>query len=411
MLPPFATFICLLLNPSVAVEADDETSLFYLTPSDDLATALAQAEEGDVLMLREGVYPQKTISNVAFNRQVTVAAAPDAAVTLTGLDLRNSHHLTFVGIKFSSRVRLESCSFLNFERVILDAGEVEQPSLLINGQGKNGPCHHIVVTDSRIRGGKRTVFILGGFAPSVTWNHHIVFRDNEFVAGSFAALQISGGRDILIEGNRFATTRGTCILTAGCQDLEISRNRFDGQRMGGRTAISLSTPGREFDPFAGVRHMTTSKVVVANNLIQDFLWAGIALQGTHDINIVHNTIVGEGASVFTRYREPRSFDGRQTILAGNTSVRIWNNIFSTMEIDPLDERPEFEHSNLVTGNGGGGINLIKSDPAFEDAIDYRLSGSSPALGQGNPAPAHTPRVDFRGRERSATAPDLGAWER
>jgi hypothetical protein len=71
----------------------------------------------------------------------------------------------------------------------------EEAALLPQGQQGSGANHGIVAQDSLIQGGGRTIFVLGNFAPSEQWNHHLTFWNNRITCGSHKCFQISGGGD------------------------------------------------------------------------------------------------------------------------------------------------------------------------------------------------------------------------
>src|SRR6185369_11278167 len=109
----------------------------------------------------------------------------------------------------------------------------------------------VEVTGSKLRGGGRTVFILGRFAPAETWNHDLRFSDDDFTCGSRVCFQLSGARDTVIEGNRLHGTVGTGVLTAGATRIRIARNRMTGAMGMSGAAVQLASPGMEWDNYDG----------------------------------------------------------------------------------------------------------------------------------------------------------------
>ena len=71
-------------------------------------------------------------------------------------------------------------------------------------------------------------------------------------------------------------------------------------------------------------------------------------------------------------------------------------------------QPSFESNNLVWKSGGGGANLITSDPAFAPATDFALGASSPAIDAAL-VNGETPLIDIDGHLRLGR-PDIGARE-
>src|SRR5262249_3587792 len=100
--------------------------------------------------------------------------------------------------------------------------------------------------------------------------------------------------------------------------------------------------------------------------------------------------------------------GGNVILAGNTQVRLWNNILPSIALDAKDMRPTFESNNLVV-KGGGGSMLITEVPHYQDTTSYELAADSPGLDRAL-VDAQTPTEDRLYRARGS-APDVGALER
>jgi len=384
--------------PSPDAGAPFAGAIHMLAPGATLRAALAAAGPGDRVIVAGGSYPSEALTQT-FAADVLIEAKSGEIPIFHGLSLTNVGHLVFRGIHFDGTVNFQGAHDITFDGVDLDVGAQDISGLeLFNSRGAT---HDIRVINSRIAGGARTIFMGGRFGLEETWNHHLEFRNNEFICGTHNCFQLSGARDVLIEDNHFHDPRGAGVLTAGAARVVISRNRMIG---GGvmSPAIQLATPGVEWDNYGGVEHMTSSDITVANNLITGWAGGGIELHAMVGAKIVYNTIVGAG--LHTWRRSPHDQQGN-VILVGNEDVRLWNNIMTSVSLDMGDPRPVFESNNLVE-RGGGGTALITGAAQFADMIDFAPMGM--AIDRAV-VDADTPLLDRRGRVRGAM-PDLGAFE-
>jgi Right handed beta helix region len=373
-----------------------------VTPPETLGDALAGAAAGDRIVLHEGGYQNEAFADLSFESHVFIEAAPGETVTIPGATFRHCDHISIRGIVFEGTVELDGSSDFTFESVTLDGGDSSEAALHIQGQGSDGASHHVRVEDSVVQGGGRTVFVLGRFAASDEWNHHISFVKNVLSCGQNTCFQLSGARDMLIEDNVINGTDTSGVLTAGATRITIARNRFLGMSGSSPAATQIATPGAEWDNYAGVENMISSAIVIANNVLEG--WStGVQLDAATDIAIVYNTIA-DGTGIRFNHRTPHD-QSNNVILDGNSDIRVWNNIMETISIATDEERPAFESNNLVWGDGGGGMNLVTDPPEFADA-DFNLTPQSPGI-DGALVNAETPLVDFAGQVRDG-GPDIGA---
>jgi hypothetical protein len=146
-----------------------------VVPPATLAAALASAHAGDRIVLHAGPYASERISSRSFSDFVFIEPAAGDVVIVPGVRFDKSDHVAFSGIRFTGTVMLDGSSQFVFHGVTLDGGASENAALQIHGQSAAGASHDIRVEDSKILGGGRTIFILGAFAPSDLWNHHLTF--------------------------------------------------------------------------------------------------------------------------------------------------------------------------------------------------------------------------------------------
>ena len=371
-----------------------------------LAGALATAKAGDRIVLHAGSYANETISNRKFGTPVFVEAAAGETVVMAGAHFTSCDHLSFSGIQFSATVMLDGSANFTFHGVTLDGGASEEAALQIHGQGGAGASHDVLVEDSTIRGGGRTIFVLGKFAPSDAWNHHLSFVRDDITCGSHNCFQISGGRDMVIDGNRINGTTTAGVLTAGATRVAITRNRMKGMPGKSPCATQIASPGMEWDNYAGVENMTSTAIVIANNII-DGWGSAVQLDAARDVAVVYNT-VADGTGVRFNHRTPHDQMGN-VILNGNSDIRIWNDILPSISLATGEMQPAFESNNVIWKGGGGGPGDVTSMPIFAGAAaDYALAPGSPGIDTAL-INAETPLVDFENRPRGAM-PDVGARE-
>ena len=189
------------------------------------------AHPGDRIVLHAGTYKTEQISGRTFTDFVFIETADGDKVTLPGITFTKSDHIAFRNVSFAGTVKLDGSSNFIFHAVTLDGGATEEAALQIHGQSAAGASHDVLVEDSKILGGGRTIFVLGAFAPSDKWNHHLTFVRNDITCGSHNCWQISGGRDMLIADNKINGTTTDGVLTAGGTRISILRNRFHGMGM------------------------------------------------------------------------------------------------------------------------------------------------------------------------------------
>jgi hypothetical protein len=374
-------------------------------PPATLAAALAMAKAGDRIVLHAGTYAMEKISERQFASFVFVEAAAGEAVSLPGVTFTSSDHIAISGVTFTATVMLDGSSNFAFTKVVLDGGATENAALQIHGQSSAGASHDVLVQDSTIKGGGRTIFVLGVFAPSDGWNHHLTFVRDDITCGSHNCFQVSGGRDMVIDGNRINGTTTAGVLTAGATRVSITRNRFVGMAGQSPCATQIASPGMEWDNYAGVENMISSAIVIANN-VADGWGSLVQLDAARDVAIVYNT-VADGKGVVFDHRVPHDQKGN-VVLDGNSDIRIWNSVLPT--ITPGDQPPAFFSNNVVwKGGGTGGTANVTTAPTFDPTSkDFALAAGSVGIDTAL-VNAETPLVDFEDRPRGAK-PDVGAHE-
>ncbi len=358
-----------------------------------LASVLAMSSPGDRVRVGAGTFPLETITK-AFTGDVFIEAAAGTAPDFNGLTCTGCAHLVFRGVTFTNTLELTSAHDILLDGVTVDVGlNVDASGLYIHGNGDApSATHDVTVVSSQIHNGARTIFILTDFSPSTSWCNHLTFVGNDFQCGTHNCFQLSGGADVLIQGNIFHDPLGDGVLTAGATRVQILQNLMLGTKSVMTSAVALATPGMEWDNYAGVENMISSDLTVANNVMRDWGFAGIYLEATVKTRIVYNTVIN--TTGFTTWARVPHDQMNNVIITGNTDVMLWNNIFPSSTPDHADPPVALNVTNLVG-----------TDPQFTDAGDGSLSASSPALDKATVSPlladggasgVVTPLVDFHG---------------
>jgi hypothetical protein len=283
----------------------------------------------------------------------------------------------------------------------------------------NRGAHNIVIDKLTIKGGHRCVNINSYPYSGVTWAHHITVRNSDLSDSSSDVVQITGGRNIVVEHNFIHDPQDNPddhvdgIQAIGSDDLKIVGNFFTEPAAGATGSNQAIILGRA-DPYD--RSLMVRKSYVANNLISGWRGSGILLAGTEITWVVNNTSMPyEGQSGFVTVEKNPSNSGGTAEAWYNTDLKVWNNIFNKVGTDSeLD--PVFVSNNLITeGAGGygqysltGRARFVTTDPTSSER--YKLKATSPAVDSGTTTPdGMTPQTDLDGLSRRGL-PDRGARE-
>jgi hypothetical protein len=126
--------------------------------------------------------------------------------------------------------------------------------------------------------------------------------------------------------------------------VRILRNRLEHGR---GPAVHIGTPGAQWDAFAGVEHMISREILVADNVVSDWAGPAVQLDGSRNIEIRGNIVEGAGdgggggRGLVTNRREPKDLAGK-TILIGNTGVRLRGNRLPGIQMAAGDPAPIVE---------------------------------------------------------------------
>src|SRR5262249_6327130 len=195
---------------------------------------------------------------------------------------------------------------------------------------------------------------------------------NGLSGASDDVIHINGGRDIPVEQNYIHdpidnSDHNDGIQSQASDGLQIVRNTFTfthSNPVGPNQAIII---GRTGPPSPDL----VTNTLISGNLIHHWPGIGIIIDGTSNTDVVNNT-VWDGYQGFTITGIGAS---------ANTGVSVWNNIFSTLSVDPGSPPPGTCAHNVVSERLQSGIcqtDARTADPQFLDHQNYYLGQNSPA---------------------------------
>jgi len=196
------------------------------TPWCSLVTAAMKAPSGGTVLVRGGSYPYTRIDGAgrtAATATITMKAYPGETPVVTAVDIRNSSHLRFEGLRFSGTMNLVYFGNDHIEFVGND-----------------------LTNAVNIRGSRDILFDGNHFqslgAEDVTIRGNIARDNDSGILNSSADHQTHGWT---IENNVFARSSGTPLqLDNQMDDLVVANNTFTAGGVGVRPSASRSTAPR-----------------------------------------------------------------------------------------------------------------------------------------------------------------------
>jgi hypothetical protein len=372
-----------------------------VSTDEELEQALERATGGETIVLQPGRYGFHHLAKPYASR-----------VTVRGVD-RDS-------------VQVEGFSTVADADATTAAANVAIRNMTISGPDGsrdairiNRGAHDIVLEELTINGGRHCVNINSYPYSGVTWAHDITVRDSDLSQSLSDVVQITGGRNIVVEHNYIHDPQDNPddhvdgIQAIGSDDLKIVGNFFTEPTVGTTGFNQAIILGRA-DPYD--RSLMVRKSYVANNLVSGWRGSGILLAGTEITWVVNNTSMPyRGQSGFVTVDKNPNASGGTAEAWYNTDLKVWNNIFNKVSADSKSD-PVFASNNLITeGVGGYGENsltgrarFVTTDPTRPER--YKLKAASPAVDSGITTPdGMTPETDLDGLSRRGL-PDRGARE-
>lgn len=379
--------VLLPLSPATAASsASCRVSKTILgTATGGINAALIAANDGDTVALATGTYALETITAVkTIDTYLTRVAA--ATVTIAGMIHTGSAHVYMRDMTF-------------------DSGSTAVAAIQVNDLTTDLTLDGLTTTGSKysVRVGN------GGLTPA-NWATRVTVENCDLSGANVDLIQVNGANDLLVQRNLIHdvdTSSGLHddgIQIIAADGTIIRRNHFyftTPQAVGPNQAIIC---GRSSN-LNGIQEVTDTRI--ENNLINNWPGTGLTISGVTNMVIVNNTVYDSGLTGTNGTLAVSGVDSSGDY--ANVNVTLANNIIENMMVVNGAVRPDIETNNLVR-TGGGGTNLITSDPLFTGVTGvsaYSLSSGSPAINAADPA--YAPTDDYDGVVRGGS-PDMGARE-
>jgi hypothetical protein len=371
-------------NESTAFGAKGDTTV-DVHSANELKSAIQKADDGDTIVLHAGTYPQTTIDR-RWARTVTLEGAPGENVTVAGFYISNAAEVAIQDLQTTGESDVVTGSRdVTFDNVTctLKIGDRNDSCFYLHDNSSG-----LTVRNSSAVGGFDGVKIYG--CSGSNWTSNITISDNDLSQSSEDMIHVNCGRNITVMHNYIHDPVDNADHNDGIQSqasdgLQIIRNTFTfthSNPNGPNQGIILGRTGPPSDDLV-------TNTLVSGNLIHHWPGIGIILDGTQDTDVVNNT-VWDGYQGFTL---------TGTAAFANTGVRVWNNIFSTLYLDPGSRAADTCAHNLVgerLQNGVCQTDARTGNPHFVNARTYLLQPDSPAWGDAGTLAA-TPSVDLDGK--------------
>jgi len=362
LLLPFCTFAA-----EIAVEPGTNT----------LQTAVTDAEDGDILILRNGVYiiSQATTTRYNIGKSLTIKSQskiadpvitmlvhgnPSGTINVTGCVLQGiTIRVQLAGfgykvIECDCSLSYGSDSILVGSNVILIGNHFQRAASRPGGYiGLSG-------ADNIVAGNHFTDVNMSSSTPS--W----------VVGNTFEQTTQNASRTISIGGNGFSVVAGNRITVNNTSVISVQPIYVSGSPealvAGNLIALNVSNSCRNY----GIKVYATGRVDIVNNVIYR---SGQADTDTHAAivnpgmgTIAGNIIVGHNYAV----------------MIAAPYARVTNNIC---------------HSNQAACGSQSGI--VVTDPQFQDLVDFRLAAGSPGIDAGS--------VDYAYSDLDRSRNDIGIY--
>ncbi len=377
------------------------------TPWCSLRRALGVAPPGAVVDVRGGPYPRLEANEFSRPAYVTLRGRAGEAVTLAGVDIRNSDHLRLEAFRIDGRFEvLESARDL---QVVGNELSRQRSGMFLFGwegqQVRDVLIERNLIRDIDYTGEQGTG---EGYGIQLTGSiSHVTIRDNTIQSVAEDYIQ-GGGSHITVERNRFLGPGLRYTHPQAHADLWQIFAPSEHITFRNNVVRDTGTNNGILIQFSGQTQPHRDVTIENNAIYNGSDGYDMTVMNTQGLRIVNNTFVGSRWGVALR-RDPIVDDGSGYVVV--------NNIFDASEGDPfsMEEPWGREDHNLIRSRGDavpsalGPHDVIAADPGFVDSRggDLRLRSGSPAIDAGTADEG--PERDLDGNARRGD-PDLGAYE-
>jgi len=177
--------------------------IFHVKNAAGLVKSLEKAKDGDVILLREGVYSNVGIRDVQIKGNVTIQSADSSKpAVLKDLVVRDSAGLTFQHLELATDSKSGQYPFRvhDSSRIVLNDLDVHGT---LDGNPSNDPGGLLMIRGST----------------------HVVVSNSEFQQARYALSHLDS-EHVLITGNSFHDLRTDGVRGAGTSNITISNNTF-----------------------------------------------------------------------------------------------------------------------------------------------------------------------------------------
>jgi hypothetical protein len=357
-----------------------ETPVSEIGPGESWADALRAVAPGQAVRLRPGTYAPQILRDLALPGVTLWGAARDSVVVpqielaaVSGLTIGN---LTVTAAARDSSVRIRAGSH---DLRLVDATVRPRTGSGVDiFEGASAVTVERVAIDGSAQNTKlgRGVRILNE-GPPETWSHDIVIRASDIGHVAADAIMLAGARAVTIEGNDIHDLQANDdhndgIASAGSIGLRIVGNRFRSPgRSGPDQAIILGRPD-------GSSTLVVRDTYIAGNIVGSWRGTGIILSGTENTTIVGNSVAAGGTPDF----RSASLDLRGSAAAGNTGLRVYDNVLYAVRV--TNTRTDLWQDHNCVETGARGPNDVAAAPGFTDpdTLARALEGPCAGLGAG-----------------------------
>ncbi|MEO0566862.1 MAG: right-handed parallel beta-helix repeat-containing protein [Pseudomonadota bacterium] len=429
-------------------------TIFNVSNSSQLMSALNQASGGDEIRLASGDYGDLNLDNVSFNSPVTITSANDNnPASFAGMDLDNVNNLTFDNVVFDytfnksdslwgTHFSIDNSSNIDIENSVFSGD-------LARGIGKDddgfGYGRGLIVSNSSDVTVSESEFFNWWKAASFIESQNINFTENEIHSIRSDGLNFREVKDVLVEGNYIHDFDGS--LTSGdhkdflqvwttntdtpTENLTIRGNVFDiGEGTWAQTIFMRNIEGERGNTDLYYRNIT-----IEDNTIYNSHANGIVVGATDGLVLQNNTLIQAGdpetrvtAASNVAPRISVSEDSSDVYIANNAASRVigyesqsdWD-VRNNVEIqndDPSDPGYYGNVFNAGSINTGAGVHAFTvKEGSILDQFDagsaLTLNGTgtigTPGSGGGsnNDAPDATDDTPDAGGDAPET-PDTGS---